>query len=248
MTPAELKLNINRGYNTLVVLLISADILLIILYIVHSFSGYTGFLQSQWFSFQDRGFAESYTYVKEYWIVLLLFVLCVKKSRWIYALWALFYGYILIDDSFRLHETLGRMVSTNFSFAPMMGLRPGDLGELIVYVCVGLVFLIPIGVAYYRSDRETKLNTRVFLVILAFLVFCGVVLDIACNMVKGGKVLNVIGGILENGGEMIAVSAMLLFVFCLTTNEGCRSDIFNSLENVANFKLIRHIQRFTCGS
>jgi hypothetical protein len=240
------KLSVKRWSNTLFFLLISADVFIIVLNILHLFADDIGFFRNAWLSFEDRGFAESYTYIKEYWIVLLLFLFSIRKSKVIYFFWSLLCGYLLIDDSCRVHERLGSLLANNFGFTPIFGLREQDIGEFCVYVFSGVAFLVPLGVMYYRSGIETKLNSRCLFSILAILAFFGVLVDMVRQIVKGSDLIIKTGRVFENGGEMFAISIMLWFVFCLVTNERCRLDICDLLQDKSSWRLVRYINRFIC--
>ena len=195
-----MKSRVDSGSNTLLGLLISADIFLIVLNILYLFSDQIGFFRTPWLSFNDKGFAESYTYIKEFWIVILLVVLSLRKSRSLYFAWALLYGYLLVDDSLRLHERLGALLNFHFEFGSIFSLSPNGVGELIVYFVSAFLLLIPIAITYTRSDIETKMDSRCFFIILALLGFFGVCVDTVHEMIMN-SILNEPVGLLENGGE-----------------------------------------------
>jgi len=161
-----------------------------------------------------------------------------------YLVWSLLYGYLLVDDAYRVHEKLGALLSSNLNFTPMFGVSARNIGELCVYVVSGLLFLIPIGITYRSSDLDTKSNSRCFFLILGLQVFCGVCLDILSSAIKGSYLMQSIWCLLENGGEMFAVSIMLWFVFCFVTGERCRLEICGILEGRSSCKLVRYVRRF----
>jgi hypothetical protein len=63
----------NRESDKLLLLLISTDLLFVLLHIMHTHSPF--FNHRYWNIAIDRGFAESFQYVKEFWIVLMFFIL-----------------------------------------------------------------------------------------------------------------------------------------------------------------------------
>jgi hypothetical protein len=240
-----MKLDVDNKSNMLLFLLLSADVLLIILNILYLSSERIGFFRTPWLSFDDRSFPESYTYIKEFWIVLLLAILAVRRSKSLYFFWSLLYGYLLVDDSFRFHERLGSLLNFHFKFIPVFGLRPQDIGELTVYGISAVFLLIPIGIAYSKSDADTKLDSRCFFIILAILAFFGVGVDMVHEMITN-ITLNESFGVLENGGEMLVVSIMLWFAFCLVTNDRCRLNICDKLHSRSSCWLMRYLGRFIC--
>jgi len=89
-----------------------------------------------------------------------------------------------------------------------MGLRPRDWGELLVTAAVGLVLLTPVATGYVRGNAEAKRHTLVMAMLLALLVFFGVFIDMVHIWLGSDP-----WGLLEDGGEMIAVSLVLYYVF-----------------------------------
>lgn len=208
-----------RELDTLIYWLVSADMCFVIIHILHLFHNYTGIFASSYFSLAaDRGMAEMYQYLKESSIVLILIILFRRKSNSVYIAWSLLFGYLLVDDAYRLHEKLGAMLRPYFSFAPMIGLRAQDLGELCVYAFFGLTCLIFIGITHRMSDADARTNSRYFLVILTFFVFFGVVVDMIHAMVKHPTLSDMMA-LLEDGGEMLVVTIMLYVVFRLVTRK-----------------------------
>jgi hypothetical protein len=152
---------------------------------------------------------------------------------------------VLVDDSFRVHERLGSLLASRFELGWIFLLSPQGVGELIVFIVAAFLLLIPIFITYSRSDTETKMDSRCFFIILALLAFFGVVIDMVHEMIAAVTLHESIG-VLENGGEMLVVSIMLYFVFCLCISNKCRLDFCDSLGDRPRCWLIRCIRRFVC--
>jgi len=179
---------------------------------IHTYTEYCG---DPYYSLaKDRGYAEVFQYIKEYWIGLLFLYLAIKRRNFLYLSWSLLFGYLLLDDSFQIHEKLGSKVGSYFEFSPMLGLRAQDFGELIVSASFGSGFLGLIGLTYYFSDSSIKRTCRCLLVMLLVLVFFGIVMDMVDIMVKS-PVWSPILGTVEDGGEMLIMSVIAWFVFLL---------------------------------
>jgi hypothetical protein len=199
----------------LLLLLILTDLGFIVLHILHT---YTPFFADLSFSIErDRGYAEIFQYIKESWIAALLFILATRKRSLLYFGFSLLFAYFLVDDSFQLHESLGRVVADFIPFAPgKIGLRRKDFGELIVSGCFGALFFTLIAIGYYRSDRATKRVSRVIVTMILLLAFFGVPIDILHTILwikEAGPILEM--GMIEDGGEMLVMSVITWFVFRL---------------------------------
>lgn len=159
----------------------------------------------------DRGFPEFFQYMKEYWCLLLLIFVSFKQRSWLYLGWVLLFFYILMDDALTVHELLGASLSETLGFVPMFGLRGVDFGELLVSGIAGVILFSCIGLAYRFGDRSFRqASNKLFFFFLSLAVF-GVVIDPIHTITSG--ILNQLFGLLEDGGEMIVMSAIATFVF-----------------------------------
>ena len=197
-------------------LLIIADILFITLHILHS---YSGFFQDHEYSLdRDRGFSEVFQYLKQFWVAAMFLWLFINKRRTLYLIWSLLFAYLLIDDSFQLHERLGIVVANYLEYTHMLKLSPKDFGEFTVFISSGLFFAVLIGVAYIYSANNIKKICRDLILMLALFTFFGVVVD-AIHAMAEQTTLEVVIGIVEDGGEMLVMSVICWYVFRLLRRE-----------------------------
>ncbi|HEX3035904.1 MAG TPA: hypothetical protein VHT73_12385, partial [Thermodesulfobacteriota bacterium] len=216
----EMKLNLSTESNKFLLLLLSTDIIFISLHVIFTHTPYVG--NPYFLITEDRGYAEAFQYIKEYWLMILFLILAVQKRSLLYFGWSLFFGFLLMDDSFQIHERAGTKIRRNFDFSPMFGLRTQDLGELIVFAIVGTFFLVYIGFAYYFSQNDLKEICRRLLVLLIALVLFAVVIDAVHTMARSlseNAILNTVFQIVEDGGEMVVMSIIAWFVLSLTGRE-----------------------------
>lgn len=207
-----MKLNINFRSNKLfyLYLLLATDLAFIIFHIVYT---YSDFISSVLFSIdQERGYAEMFQYIKEYWIAILLLILAFNQRAVLYVGWSLLFFYLLLDDSLEIHERLGARISDSLGFTSVFNLRAVDFGEIIVSGSVALFFLVFIGIAYRFSDRISRSTSRYLIGLLFALAVCGIVFDML-HIVFKYSILEPIFVILEDGGEMIVMSVITWFVF-----------------------------------
>ncbi|WP_143467583.1 hypothetical protein [Leptolyngbya ohadii] len=158
--------------------------------------------------------------MKFLWCILLLGLIAVKKRSLLYSSWMLLFLYLLTDDYAEVHEKLGLRLSDALEFVPWFGLRARDFGELLVSASAGLFFLLCIGIAYYLGDRTFRAISKGLVLLLLALAVCGVVIDFL--YILAGSNFSQFFGLLEDGGEMIVVSAVTTFLFIIADQPGTK--------------------------
>jgi len=163
----------------------------------------------------DGGYAEIFQYIKEFWIVVLLFVLAIRRRHTLYFAWATLFMYFLLDDSMKIHESLGANFVNYFDFKPMFQLRAQDFGELSVSILFGFFLFTFIGVSYLFSDNIAKRISKHLFVLVISVAFFGVIVDMLHTIIPWGKSLF---GFIEDGGEMLVMSIIVWYVFDFRIN------------------------------
>ena len=209
-------------------LLVSADTLFITLHFFHKLYFFleSPFLKELFHPLSSRAFllakdlgvAESFQYVKEFWIVLILFRLSIRKFHAAYLSWSFLFVYLLLDDMFMIHERLGTEVANYLGYSPMLHLRAQDFGELTVSSFFGLIFLVLLGITYSRSSDELRRVLRRLIMMVIGLAVFGVVLDMLAIMFGAGLVSKVLV-VCEDSGEMLIMSIICWYVFMLCRKE-----------------------------
>lgn len=206
-----MKLDFKDNSIRLLYLLLATDLIFILIHLVYS---YTGLISNSAFSLaQERGYAEIFQYVKEYWIALLLGVLAVKQRSILYLGWSLLFFYLLLDDSLTIHETLGEMASIRLGFQSMLNLQAKDFGEVLVSVCVGLFFLFLLAIAYRFSNRIPRETSKYLIIMLFVLAAFGIAVDVVHSLLRFSLLWEPLLAMLEDAGEMVVMSVITWFVF-----------------------------------
>ncbi|PVV10335.1 MAG: hypothetical protein B6D82_12620 [gamma proteobacterium symbiont of Ctena orbiculata] len=207
-----------KGSTKLLILLLLADLAFIVVHIIFEL-----FLKSNTlFSInRDLGYAEVYQYIKEFWILVLLFVLAVKSKRLIYFSWSVLFLYLLLDDSLQLHENIGSYLANHHQLQPVFRLRAQDLGELMVFVSVGFLLFSFVGGAYFYSDDSGKEISKHLFILVISLAFFGGLVDMLHIAVSFGKP---VFALIEDGGEMIIMSIIVWYVFDIRSHQLYNSD------------------------
>lgn len=170
---------------------------------------------------QDRGFAEMFQYLKLAGLMLLLSALALRRRTWLYFAWAVLFGGVLIDDAFQLHEQVGLFLANTVGLvSPTRLLRPIDIGEALVFAVMGICLLGLIVFSHRRSsDPKARKTSQGLALLLGLLVICGVGLDLVHSVFESASSMGSFYGtlanlstVLEDGGEMVVLSAMLWLV------------------------------------
>jgi len=199
----------------MLILLILTDLIFIIIHCLFTFSmndfDYLITVDKNYlYSIEnDQGYSEIFQYIKEFWILLLLLFLSFKKKHLIYFIWSLLFFYLLLDDSLSIHEEIGEYLANYFNIETRYNLRAVDFGELLVSFGVGVSFLSFLSFTYFRAVNDVrKFSVHIFILLL-FLVFFGVFIDMLHTFLGDDWKL----GLIEDGGEMIAMSLITAYIF-----------------------------------
>lgn len=178
--------------------------------ILHHF--YLSNLLGEGFSIEsDKGYAERFQHLKELGVCIMIAALWLKKRDYIYIVWATIFTYMFFDDAFRIHETVGRVLSESLHFIPVANLRAKDIGEILVHAVAGSCFIVALAVGYRYSATEARRASAVLLILLAAFAAFGGLVDVvhaASNQYWWSYRI----GIIEEGGEMMVMSIILSFV------------------------------------
>jgi hypothetical protein len=164
---------------------------------------------------KDKGHPEFFQYVKFLWILILLSYTCLKRRSVHYISWVLVFVYFLLDDAMRIHEQVGGQIAGSLDFTPILGLRRQDVGELVLSAFAGTILLAILMWAYAAGSQAfRKLSQDLALLIIILAIF-GVIFDMAHSAIKPGESVTFILGVIEDGGEMLAVSLIVWRVFLM---------------------------------
>lgn len=155
------------------------------------------------FSFIDGGYPEVFGYLLELasCAIFALFAWCYRKKHW--YMWAIILFVVFLDDAFRLHETVGHVVSAELSIAPVTG-------DLIGFASTGLLSAV-FWLAGLRMipDQQELCAYLVFTVYFSVLIFFGVAVD-AAHGLFGENISQTLFTLIEDGGELLMVALISL--------------------------------------
>jgi hypothetical protein len=165
----------------------------------------------------DRGYAETFQYLKELWIVLLLLYLALRDRALLYFGFAGFFAYLGLDDLWRIHERLGGSVlGARLPDLTLFGrLFSGyNLGQTLYAVVVGLAVFALVMLVYRRARPSVQRTARTLLLLLVALAYFGIVFDILNALVLGGA-FETFFIFAEEAGEHLIMTTIFGYLFVL---------------------------------
>lgn len=196
---------IDRQANTVLFLLFATDLVFISL---HLLCEQTEMISSRLYLLStDRGFAESFQYIKEFWIILLICSAAIKVRSSLYFIWTAIFAWFLADDSLRLHEKIGgEMIGGWLHRFTMPNIEEYSyhIGQLLFAFLFGFLFSILIFVTYRISTDYIKRTSKYILFMLCSFVFFAVLVD----GIKGLFDISALA-VVEDGGEHIVMSLLV---------------------------------------
>ena len=197
------------------------------LIVVHGAKPYFTALRPHHFSLEaDRGIAEYFQYAKEAFIACCLMVCWYRTSIRTYFVWSLFFAFLLVDDSFSLHEQFGLVAASTVALPAWYGLRPQDVGEGLFAVFVGILTLAVIATSARNEGGRTNLRPHINIaLLLAALAVCGVLAD-ALHVIayfQGSRWAWILA-VIEDGGELAVMSALAAYCVGLAVDLGGREE------------------------
>jgi len=218
---------------TLLWLFLLVDIALLGLHLAHTLLGTPG--GAAFDLGVDRSYSEMIMYVKFGWISVLAGLLARTRRAPVFAALGFVSLALLLEDSLILHERIGWLLGERVSDAlpavDGLGILSVQIGELIWLGAVGVVLLIVFVVTYSRArpeDRRDALSIAVFFGVLAFFA---VVVDTVHSLFAFGSVGDIVFTVLEDGGEMLALTPAVALAFALVHVAGPRQTTGSSVES-----------------
>lgn len=205
----------------LLLLLLSADLAFVGLHLAHV--AHPFFADRKYSIETDRGIAEAFQYIKAWWLILLAAGLWWRAREPLYAAWAVIFAYLLADDALGLHETLGAGLAgaLGLEAGGPLALRGADLGELLKAGIAGLTAMALLAVAWRRSRAAARAASADLLCLLGIFGFFAVGIDgVHAATGNGPGTLAMTLAVLEEGGEMAALSLTCAYAFGLAWSRG----------------------------
>ncbi len=208
------------GYrHSLLPALFAVDLALCMLHVVR----WLGWSTNDRFLLQmDGGIGEWWQYAQAAAISVLLALMARRSRQPVYAAWALVFLYALLDDALMIHERGGAAFARRLAFEGAFGLRAVDFGELLVSALAGGPLMAFCWWAHRRGNALARAHSMILLGLFGMLLFFGIVVDMVHIALESAGMKIEAMNIIEDGGELFAMSLVLAFAFRLrrTANAG----------------------------
>ena len=188
-------------------LLLSLDALFIGLHLLRAVlndTSYGGFLLDRRWSLElDRTYPEQFQYLLAGLTAVALLALYILHRALTYLGWMLTFLFVLIDDSFSLHERFTEIFVATTGSTPVLGIEARIYAASILWGAVGLGLLVLLGLGY-RRDTASRAFSRHLGYLLIALFICGGVLDalhLLADQADFGRAISFLLGTLEDWGR-----------------------------------------------
>lgn len=190
----------------LLTLLLCGDLFFVVLHIINDYT-----LQTSLFDITtDRKLAEFFQYFKFLAICLYLKRARDRRGQWQFYSWILFFAYLLLDDSMKIHEKCGKLLAKLPDLEPLFGLNMHNFSELAISLIAGSILIIPLIWAYLSGTPAFRAISHRLVLLIGILVFFGVAVDNFSVFRTGFRLAS---ELLEDGGEMLTVSVIAWYTF-----------------------------------
>jgi hypothetical protein len=207
-----------RQVGVVLLLLLGADLCFMML---HTINSLTPLWNNPSLNIEkDAGYSEIYQYLKYFWISLLFLVIAATTRTIQPTAWAFVFLVLLADDALGLHERAGGFIALHLFFIPPWGLRPQDIGEVLYALAAALVLSVLLGLACLWGTTGFRRATTHLLQLVVLLACFGVLVDLLHMLAQSGWRLRFLLALVEDGGEMMVVSALLTYTLALCFKRG----------------------------
>jgi hypothetical protein len=177
-------------------ILIAFDLSFIALYLLDQMYGLA--TDSRWDIESDHSCAEIFGYLKLTTVFALLIATFGRSREQPYLIWAGLFAYVLLDDTFLLHQRLRDAFDAH---------SHSTSGQVAAWILVGMLVLAMTAGVVARSSGDDRTNSVLLLTALAALGFFAVAVDLVHaifhSWFRGGDQLLTV---LEEGGEQLVQS------------------------------------------
>ncbi len=134
-------------------------------------------------------------------------------SAWLKYLLSVFLM-LLIDDWAEIHEAAGDMLVALLGLQPAFGLDSDDIGEVLYLIPFGALCFGLVIAALRGAPEDMKKDVSVLIALIVLLAFFGVGVDVLAQaarvLAQDGSALNITLEALEDGGELVVGSLLLI--------------------------------------
>jgi len=162
---------------------------------------------------RDWSAGETLSYVKWVLMALVFSLAYMRKRETMFLSLVIAVLILLADDSMQLHETYGPNVVQALRLYDIFGSAASTVGPLFVWAALGVGVLTSVLIGWRTASRELKRALYPVFGLFFAVVFFAVGIDAVHELVTVPKVIQGVLGIVEDGGEMLVMTALLRYVW-----------------------------------
>jgi len=132
------------------------------------------------------------------------------RLRW-YLVWALSFAFLMLDDALMIHERVSERLSPSLAGVLPTGADPQAVGELGYFAVVGGVIALVAIVGIVSSPGPFRRMSIDVIMLLALGALFAVGVDVFHGLLTLDYVGNSLFAVVEDGGEMAAVSLIVIY-------------------------------------
>lgn len=215
----------------LLALLLFVDVAVIALHLSYTIAGVPGGVHFD--LGVDRSYGEFLLYIKFGWIAVIGFVLARRRHSAVFGMIAVGSLVLLLEDALIVHERIGwRLNEMILDVVPALnglGILSVQLGELLWLGALAVVVIVGFVVTYVRAsadDRRDAVSIAIFFVLLG--VFA-IGVDTIHSLFALGSLGDAIFTVIEDGGEIVALTPAVALAFALATDSRLDDDVADGL-------------------
>ncbi len=160
---------------------------------------------------RDWSLGEMFNYLKWLLLIAILFRSYLQDRLLLLLMMCLFLLLVLGDDMLLLHERGGPILVIWTSLHKAIGPVAFQIGELAIWGLLGAVGAVFLYIGWRAADQSLRRKVMPMAWLFGGVIFCAVVLDVVHGLMPDNTVLGGVFLILEDGGEMLFISAMLSY-------------------------------------
>lgn len=164
----------------------------------------------------NAGFAQAFNSVQTLLLITILLGLAQRTRELLYLALGAVFVVVLLDDALALNQLLGAPLADALGLVDRPRLLAQSTAEMLVYGALALPILALLGAGWRRARPPHRQAGAGFLALLGLLAFFATVMDLVhLAFIKSFFGSRLVLEVIEEGGEMVTLSAALLLALAL---------------------------------
>jgi hypothetical protein len=164
----------------------------------------------------NAGFAQAFNSAQTLLLIAVLLGLAQRTRELLYVALSAAFVVVLLEDALAVNQLLGAPLASALGLVDRPRLLAQSLAEMLVYGALALPLVALLGTGWRRAGPTHRRAGAGFLGLLALLAFFATVMDLVhLAFIKSFFGSRLVLELIEEGGEMVTLSAALLLALAL---------------------------------